>query len=74
PVPLRVREAELVLEGERVENGRFAKPDLIQQAAQIASETCSPIDDVRSSAWYRKRMIKVLVQRSLDTVLHKTSP
>ncbi|MCP4422657.1 MAG: xanthine dehydrogenase family protein subunit M, partial [Chloroflexi bacterium] len=47
PVPLRVREAELVLEGERVENGRFAKPDLIQQAAQIASETCSPIDDVR---------------------------
>ncbi len=69
PVPLRVREAELVLEGERVGNGRFAKPDLIQQAAQIASEACSPINDVRGSAWYRRRMVKVLVQRGLESLV-----
>ncbi|MFQ5398724.1 MAG: FAD binding domain-containing protein [Anaerolineae bacterium] len=63
PVPLRAREAEVVLEAETMTVGRIA------QAAQIAAETCSPIDDVRSSAWYRRRMVKVLTHRSLQSLI-----
>ncbi len=62
PVPLRVKEAEAVLTGERVDDGRIA------QAAKIATESCSPIDDVRSSAWYRKRMVSVLTRRGLESL------
>ena len=62
PVPLRVREAEAVLEGNLVDDGRIA------QAAQIAADACAPIDDVRGSAWYRQRMVKVLVRRGLAAI------
>ncbi|MCP4423859.1 MAG: xanthine dehydrogenase family protein subunit M, partial [Chloroflexi bacterium] len=67
PVPLRVKKAEVVLVGEGIDNGRIA------QTAQIAAETCSPIDDVRSSAWYRKRMVGVLVKRGATELLTQKS-
>ncbi|MCP4357522.1 MAG: xanthine dehydrogenase family protein subunit M [Chloroflexi bacterium] len=59
PIPLRVIAAEQILEGNRVSDGR------VQQAAKIAAETCSPIDDVRSSAWYRRRIVEALTRRGL---------
>lgn len=62
PVPLRVKEAEAVLVGYGVDDGR------ITQAAQIAADACSPIDDVRGSAWYRKRMVHVLTNRGLTAL------
>jgi carbon-monoxide dehydrogenase medium subunit len=59
PTPVRARETEKMLEGKR--------PDekLIQEAAQSAEKECRPISDVRSTATYRKEMIKILVERAI---------
>lgn len=57
PTPLRVREAEEILEARGL---RAAG-----EAAELAHAACSPITDVRGSAEYRKEMVKVLVRRGL---------
>ena len=43
--------------------------DLIQKAAQMAFEAASPISDLRASADYRRKMVKVLVARLLNEIL-----
>ncbi len=43
----------------------------LQEAARLASEACSPIDDLRSSARYRKYMVKNLAMRALCNVFEK---
>ncbi|MBI4769537.1 MAG: xanthine dehydrogenase family protein subunit M [Chloroflexi bacterium] len=40
-------------------------PDRIERAARLAAEEARPIDDVRSSAWHRRRMVEVLTRRGL---------
>lgn len=62
PVPLRVRQVEEALLGHSLTSG------LIQQAARLAAEAAQPIDDVRGSAWYRRRMVAVLVRRGLGSL------
>jgi carbon-monoxide dehydrogenase medium subunit len=52
PTPLRVPQAEVLLERGEVE-----------KAAQAAAEAAKPIDDVRSSAEYRREVIAPLVKR-----------
>jgi carbon-monoxide dehydrogenase medium subunit len=39
---------------------------VIQKAAEQAAEEAKPIADIRASAGYRKRMVAVLVRRSLE--------
>jgi CO/xanthine dehydrogenase FAD-binding subunit len=39
---------------------------VIQKAAEQAAEEAKPITDIRASAGYRKRMVAVLVRRSLE--------
>jgi CO/xanthine dehydrogenase FAD-binding subunit len=63
PVPLRVQVAEEILIGRPVTLERIGR------AAELAAEACSPIDDVRGSAWYRRRMVEVLTRRALEALV-----
>jgi CO/xanthine dehydrogenase FAD-binding subunit len=56
------KQAGKVLEGKAVDN------DLIDQAAKTASGETSPIDDVRSSAWYRRRAVEALTKQLLGRI------
>ena len=65
PVPFVVKEAESYLSNNPI------LPDSIQEAARLAAETCTPIDDVRGSARYRQQMVKNLTVRALTEVWEK---
>jgi carbon-monoxide dehydrogenase medium subunit len=41
-------------------------PQAFKEAAQLAAESCTPIDDVRGSARYRKAMVRNLTQKALE--------
>jgi CO/xanthine dehydrogenase FAD-binding subunit len=58
PTPLRVREAEELLDKE----GLGAA---LKRAAEIAEASCSPITDTRGTSEYRRQMVGVLVGRGL---------
>lgn len=60
PRPLRATRAEEILRGQS-----FTETNLLQ-AARVASEECAPIDDLRASAGYRRRMVNVYVRRMLE--------
>jgi carbon-monoxide dehydrogenase medium subunit len=59
PTIIRAPKAEAFLAGRRL----TAKN--VEQAAELALQSAQPIDDVRSSAAYRREMIKVAVRRVL---------
>ena len=65
PIPFRAKKAESVLVGAELNE------DVIQQAAAAAAEEARPIDDVRATSAYRKKMTAVLVRRSLETSLRR---
>ena len=62
PTPIRAHEAEEALRGQQL------TPATIAEAARLAAEATQPIDDIRGSAAYRKRVVEVLVRRLLDEV------
>ena len=59
PTPLRAKRAEEIL------RGQILNEENITKAARVAAEEAKPIDDVRSSAWYRREMVEVLTRRQL---------
>jgi carbon-monoxide dehydrogenase medium subunit len=65
PIPIRAKKAEAIL------RGKLISDDLIESAAMIASEESKPIDDIRSSAEYRKEMVKVLTKQAIKQSLEK---
>jgi len=65
PVPLMVKEVENYLTNNPI------TPDAIHEAARLAMEVCSPIDDVRGSARYRKKMVRNLSVKALTEIWKK---
>jgi carbon-monoxide dehydrogenase medium subunit len=65
PVPMRAKKAEEVLRGKPFSD------DLIESAAQVASEESKPIDDIRGSAEYRKEIVRVLTKRAIKQSLER---
>jgi carbon-monoxide dehydrogenase medium subunit len=59
PTLMRIRLAEAML------MGQVLTTEAIQAAAEIASQEIKPIDDVHGTAWYRRKIAKVLVERTL---------
>ncbi len=68
PTIIRAPKAEAFLAGRKL----TAKN--IEQAAELALQSAHPIDDVRSSAAYRREMIKVAVRRVLTELAAKKQP
>jgi len=60
PVSMRVPEAEAELTGRKI------GPESFTRASAAAGEACRPITDLRSTAEYRKEMVRVLVGRTLS--------
>ncbi|MEN8172536.1 MAG: xanthine dehydrogenase family protein subunit M [Chloroflexota bacterium] len=65
PIPFRAKEAESLLTKAKFNN------EVIEKAASKAAEEASPIDDVRATAVYRRKMVEVLVRRSLEKSLKR---
>lgn len=65
PVPMRARKSEALLEGKAFTSS------IVDEAAELAMQECAPIDDVRASSAYRKKMVKVLTRRLLIGALEQ---
>lgn len=57
--PMRAKKAEEIIRGQGLDS------ELMERAAQIASEESRPIDDIHSYAQYRKQMVKVLAKEAM---------
>ena len=62
---IRAVSAENLLIGEEPDDFHFSR------AGEAAAKDSKPIDDFRGSAMYRRAMVKVLTQRSLNIALGK---
>ncbi|KAF0111833.1 MAG: carbon-monoxide dehydrogenase medium subunit [Chloroflexi bacterium] len=65
PVPFEALKAEAALAEKNITE------DLIAEAAKVAMESVTPIDDVRGSARYRKFMVRNLTREALTEVWKK---
>lgn len=63
PTPIRAREAEALLVGQVPSDELFAR------AASLSKDAAVPIDDLRSSADYRRHLVEVYTQRALRQAL-----
>ena len=68
PRPVRAKKAETLLNANRL------TPELIQEAAEAASDEATPISDFRASAGYRKDLVKNLVAKGIDQILNSKDP
>jgi CO/xanthine dehydrogenase FAD-binding subunit len=59
PTPIRARQAEAAL------IGQILSSEVLEKAAEKASQETCPISDVRGSAEYRSELVKVLTRRTL---------
>ena len=67
PTPLRVKQAEAMLQGQQLQD------EVIGKVAAQAAREIKPISDVRSSAEYRRTLSRVLVERAIKEVVAKVS-
>lgn len=59
PTPVRASGVEAFLAG------KCFTPELAAEAAELAAREVSPIDDVRSEAWYRREIVRVMAHDGL---------
>ena len=59
--PLRTPETEKVLRGKTIDKKR------LEEVSRQSSEEIQPITDIRSTAWYRKEVCRVLVRDAINT-------
>lgn len=62
PTPIPATRAGAMLEGKAVDRA------LIENVAKIAADETDPIDDIRSSAWYRHRAVEALIKQLLSKI------
>jgi carbon-monoxide dehydrogenase medium subunit len=67
PTPVRAAAAEQAL------SGRYLDASAICEAAAAAAEAVCPISDVRSTARYRKEMVRVLVRDALEKAVARAA-
>ena len=67
PISFRAKKAESVLAGTELNH------EIIKKASAVAAREAKPIDDVRATAAYRKKMVAVLVRRSLENSMRRCS-
>jgi carbon-monoxide dehydrogenase medium subunit len=65
PTPLRATRAEAALRGQTLTD------QVVEEASRLASEDARPIDDVRSTAEYRREMVRVLTRRGLRQAIER---
>src|SRR5690606_5563270 len=65
---IRAPQAEAALVGNPLDEAHIA------QAAQLAAAAATPIGDIRSSADYRKEMVRVAVARLLEELALSAQP
>ncbi|WP_103501831.1 MULTISPECIES: xanthine dehydrogenase family protein subunit M [unclassified Streptomyces] len=70
PTPLRVGAAEEFLDSALAEAGLWESravvpPSVARRFAELAAAACSPIDDVRGTAAYRRHAVSVMARRTL---------
>jgi len=53
--------------------GRVLDAATLAEAGRRAAEACRPIDDVRATAAYRRRMVPVLVERAIATAVSRAA-
>ncbi len=58
--PVRAREAEALLTGKKL------TPELAEKAGNIASQECSPTEDLRGSERYKRAIVGTLVKRGAE--------
>ena len=68
PTPMRARKAETLIREQKLDDA------LLDEAGLVASGEASPIDDVRSSAEYRKKIIRDLVRRAIRQAVEQINP
>jgi carbon-monoxide dehydrogenase medium subunit len=65
PLPLRAKRSEDVLIGSDLSDA------VIEQAAQYASEDCSPSEDLRGNEEYKRHLVKVITKRMLKKAISR---
>lgn len=68
PVPIRLTQAEVVLEGQAL------TPELASKAGERAAAQVSPISDLRASDSYRRHLVGVYVQRAIARIMGWSQP
>ncbi len=65
PTPIRAKKAEEILKGKKLGD------KLLEEASQSASRESKPIDDIRGSADYRRKLIIVLTKRAVKQAVEQ---